>query len=392
MKKNKVFEKIQKSIMNNTTLKNKKILFILAFVLLILGAGCHFLGNKNMQPMMPMVNATVATVQEEEINNPKNYVAVIEAINSVDVVAKVSGSLDKVNFSEGSFVKKDDILFVIDKERYQANYDLAQAQLQSAEASLTRAERDYERQKQLSSKNIASKATFDAAESAYLQAKAGVAQAKAQLDLARIDLDYTDVKAYIDGEIGKTKVTVGNFVNASGAALARVVQMNPIRVAFSVTDKEFLAFQQQTEKDDINDLIMNIELPNGEVLHKKIEKVFASNETSIGTATVAVYVDVNNDEKKLRPGAYVKVFTTSTKPKKGIVIPEISIIQNEGNSLVFVVDENNVAKIRPVVLGDAYQGKQIILSGLNAGEKVLTGGLTNRMLRDGAQINIINAQ
>lgn len=369
----------------------KKYAFLLVLVLIILGAGCHFYKRNVVNGGMPPINGVVTEVREEVINNPKSYIALVEAINSVDVVAKVSGSLDKVNFEEGSFVKKDDVLFVIDKDRYQANYDLAKAQLESAEANLTKTERDYERQKQLSDKNIASKATFDAAESAYLQAKASVSQAKAQLELARIDLDYTDVKAYIDGEIGKTKVTVGNFVSASALPLARVVQLNPIRVAFSITDKEYLAALEMKEQN-VADFDINIELANGEVMKQKLEKVFVNNEVNMGTATVAVYADVNNDRKLLKPGSYVKVSIASSKPKKGMVIPEGAVIQNEGNSLVFVVNEENIAKIRPIKLGEAYDGKQVVEFGLRIGEKVLTGGLSNRMLRDGAQINVMNAQ
>ena len=391
MKKEKVLNKVK--AINKDSIRNidKKYIYIGAFVLLVLVAGCHFYGQRGASMGMPMVNATVAVAEEGDITNSKSYVGLVEAINSVDVVAQVSGSLDKVNFTEGSFVTKDDTLFVIDKERYQANYNLAQAQLESAEANLTKTERDYERQKQLSSKNIASKATFDAAESAFLQAKAYVSQAKAQLDLARIDLDYTEVKAYIDGIIGKTKVTVGNFVRASAEPLARVVQIDPIRIAFSLTDKEFLAAQAMG-KQNIEELELNIELASGEILKKKMENVFANNEVNMGTATIAVYADVKNEDKKLTPGSYVRIFVTTLNSRKGIMIPEKAIIQSEGNSLVFVVDENNTAKMRPVELGESFDGKQVILSGLSAGEKVMIGGLTNRMLRDGAPVNVVNAQ
>ena len=391
MKKEKVLNKMKAIKKNGIKNIDKKYVYIGAFVFLVLVAGCHFYGQRGVNMGMPAVNATVAIAKEEDITNSKSYVGLIEAINSVDVVAQVSGSLDKVNFTEGSFVKKDDVLFVIDKERYQATYDLAKAQLESAEANLTKTERDYERQKQLSSKNIASKATFDAAESAYLQAKASVSQAKAQLDLARIDLDYTEVKAYIDGIIGKTKVTVGNFVKASAEPLARVVQIDPIRVAFSLTDKEFLAAQAMG-KQNIEEFDLNIELSSGEVLKKKMENAFANNEVNMGTATIAVYADVRNEDKKLTPGSYVRISVTTTNPRKGIIIPEQAIIQSEGNSLVFVVDENNTAKMRPVELGEAFDGKQVILSGLSVGEKVMIGGLTSRMLRDGAPVNIVNAQ
>lgn len=386
--------KKDKSIQKQSNLKklNRKWVGIIVLVALVLGFGYRFYSLKSSNPMMPVINASVAVATEEIIDNPKSYVALIEAINSVDVVAKVSGSLDKVNFVEGSYVKKDDALFVIDKETYQANYNLAQAQLESAEASYTRAERDYSRQKKLSAKNIASKATFDAAESAYLQAKSAVSQAKAQLELARIDLDNTEVKAYIDGKIGKTQVTVGNYVNAFGGALARVVQVDPIRIAFSVTDKEFLEMQQETKQENIADLTVNIQLANGQILHEKINQIFSSNEINLGTATVAVYVDVKNDKGLLKPGAYVKMFITSANPKKGIVVPEVSVIQQGEDSSVYVVDGENIARIRKVSLGEVFDGKQVILSGLKAGDKVLTSGLSNMMLRDGAVLNILEAK
>ncbi len=391
MKKEEIISKIKRVVERFKALDRKKCIAIAVCLIVLIGVGrYYFYIKKGAQYGGIPVNATVVEVKKEQIVNPKSYVALIEAINSVDVVAKVSGSLDKVNFVEGSDVKKDDVLFVIDSEPYQASYNLAQAQLESANANLTKTKRDYDRQKQLSAKKIASKATFDTAESAYLQAEAAVSQAKARLELARIDLDNTKVKAYIDGVIGKTKVTVGNFVNASVEPLARVVQIDPIRVAFSLTDKEFLDLQK-IGKQNVEDYDINIELASGEVLKQKLSKIFANNEVNMGTATIAVYADVNNEQRLLRPGSYVRVFITSSKPKEEIVIPEQAIIQNEGNSLVFVVGEDNIAKMRLVQIGESYDGKQVILSGLSAGEKIMTSGLANRMLRDGAQINIVNA-
>lgn len=390
MQKIKFDKSVQKKVKEiKKNFKKKHYIYGAVFLLIVTVAGCHFYGQRNLNTGMPSVNATAAVATEEVINNTKNYVALVEAINSVDVVAKVSGSLDKVNFTEGSFVTKDDALFIIDKETYQAKYDLAKAQLESAEANLTRTERDYNRQKQLSAKNIASKATFDAAESAYLQAKAAVSQAKAQLDLASIDLKNTEVKAYIDGKIGKTQVTAGNYVNASGVALARVVQIDPIRIAFSVTDKEFLEIQRATEQDEISDLMINIELPDGEILHERINQVFTNNEINLGTATVAVYVDIKNEKHYLHPGAYVNISVTSDKKKIGITVPETAIMQADSQSFVYVVDDNNIAKLRPVTLGSVFDGKQVIASGLIAGEKVLVSGLANRMMRDGATINLL---
>ena len=369
---------------------NKRYLILGAFVLLAVGAGCHLFGQKTQQNGMPPINVAVAEAKKEIINNPKSYVALVEAINSVDVVAKVSGSLDKVNFTEGTYVTKDQPLFIIDKDKYQANYDLAKAKLESAVANLTKTKRDYNRQKKLSAKNIASKATYDSAESAYLQAKASVSQAQAQLDLAKLDLNNTEVKAYIDGYIGKTKVTVGNYVTASAEALAKVVQINPIRIAFSLTDKEYLEMQYAGEQN-LQDFVVNIELASGEVLREKLTKVFADNEINLGTATVAVYADINNEKGLLKPGAYVKMFITSDKPKQKIVIPEVAVIQNDGVSQVFVVDKENLLSVRKVELGEAFDSKQVIRSGIKPGERVVVSGMQNRMIRPNVKVNIVEA-
>lgn len=390
MQKKEFAEIVKTDVQEGIKVMKKSYLFAGAAALLAVIAGCHFYGQKTGEMQMPSINVTVAEAKEEVINNPKTYVALVEAINSVDVVAKVSGSLDKVNFVEGSFVKKDDPLFIIDKDTYQANYNLAKAQLESAKANLTKTERDYNRQKQLSAKNIASKATYDTAESAYLQAKAAVSQAQAQLDLAKIDLDNTEVKAYIDGYIGKTNVTVGNYVNASGEPLARVVQVNPIRIAFSLTDREYLEMQAAGERN-LNDFVVNIELASGEIFKEKLTKVFADNEVNLGTATVAVYADINNDKGLLKPGAYVKMFITSANPKKGIVVPEVAIMQDEEQALVYVVNADNIAVLRKVKLGESYDGKQVIESGLKSGEKVIVSGQQNRMMRSGAEVKIAAA-
>ena len=366
-------------------------LFIGALAFIGLVAGCQFYSKDKQEMRMPDINVTAITAEEKVVNNPKNYVAVVQAINSVDVVSKVSGTLDKVNFIEGNFVKKDEPLFIIDKDTYQVKYNLAKAQLESAKANLTKTERDFKRQKQLSSKNIASKATFDSAESAYLQAKAAVAQCEASLRLAEKDLNNTEVKAYIDGYVGKAKVTVGNYVNASSEVLARVVQTDPIRIAFSITDKEYLEMKALGEQN-LNDFEVNIELASGEIYKQKMDKVFANNEVSSDTATVAVYADIKNEKGLLKPGAYVKMFVTSAKPKKRIVVPEKAVVQSAEKSNVYVIADDNTVFLREVELGESYAGNQVILNGLSVGERIVVNGIQNRMMRPGATVKIVEGE
>ena len=148
---------------------------------------------------------------------------------------------------------------------------------------------------------------------------------------------------------------------------------------------------QAAGERDLNDFVVNIELASGEIFKEKLTKVFANNEVNLGTATVAVYADINNDKGLLKPGAYVKMFITSANPKKGVVIPEVAVIQNDEQAQVYVVNNDNVAVLRNVVLGDAFDGKQVISSGLKAGEKVVVSGQQNRMMRSGAEVKIAAA-
>lgn len=316
-------------------------------------------------------------VQELETRNvaPKNtYIGHVEAINSVNLKPQITGYVEKVLFEEGSQVNAGDILFVIEQERYLATVDLREAELASAKANLVRAERDYKRQSSLSKQNYASKATLDAAESAYLQAKAAVAQAKANLDLAKIDLGYTEIKAPISGHIGKALVTEGNYVSSATQTLARIVQTNPIRVAFSLTDKDMLNMRQ-LYGDKGAKLQTELVLSNGTVLVNHLQSRFTDNEVNTDTATVAVYAEYTNDDGLLIPGNYVDIRVGEKEPQMALLVPQAALAQDEHGNYVMVVNNDNIAEQKRVTLGDVVEDKQIVLSGLEADDKVIIQGL-----------------
>lgn len=317
----------------------------------------------------------IQEVVKHDTTQVNNQIAHVEAINSVNLLPQVSGTVDEVLFEEGSFVKAGDVLFVIDPDRYKATVDLRTAELSSAKASLTEAERNYNRQIKLSKQNIASKATFDAAESSFLQAKAAVKQAEANLDLAKIDLDYTKVTAPISGYIGKALVTKGNYVAASSQILARIVQVSPVRVTFSLTDREFLQLKNEHEKDSDVTMKARITLPDGNVLIEDFKSRFADNEVSTNTATVSIYSDLANTDEKLLPGNYVQIALIKDKPDMNVVIPQASLAQDEHGFYTFVVNADNVAEERRLVLGNVLGSGQIVKDGLKAGDKVIIQGL-----------------
>ena len=359
---------------------NRKILKQTAILLLCVGAGWFF--KSRLTPQVPMMGAgggdpyvLVQKVQQQNISPKRSYIGHVEAIKSVDLRPQITGYVEKVLFQEGSLVNEGDILFVIEQKRYMATVELREAELDSAKANLVRAERDYKRQKSLSSQNYASKATLDTSESNYLQAKAAVAQAEANLELAKIDMGYTEIKAPITGYIGKALVTEGNYVNSSTQNLARIVQVDPIRVAFSVADKDFLNMREQRMAQGSDSIKTEIVLPNGKVLANHLKSRFTDNEINSDTATIAVYAEYNNKDNLLIPGNYVDIRLGNKEDKLAILVPQASVAQDKHGNYVMVVGDDNIAYERRVVMGDTIEDKQIVLDGLKANERVIIQGL-----------------
>ena len=349
----------------------------LAFVVVCFGLGWYLKGKLSPHAsMMPGGGVPYVLVEELELKDvakQKGHIAHVEAINSVSLQPKVSGTVERVMFEEGSFVNEGDVLFVIDPSTFKATLDLRKAELEKAKAGLTEAERNYNRQIKLSKQNIASKATFDMAESAFLQAKATVAQAEANLALAQISYDDTFTRAPINGYIGKALVTKGNFVIASQQVLAKIVQLNPIRITFTLTDKEFVAFKADANQNNQKVKAL-ITLPDGTTKVKEFKSKFMNNEVDTSTATVSVYGDFENDDETLIPGSYVQIALVFDEAP-AILVSQAALAQDENGFYVFAVNEQNIAEERRIELGEAIGDKQIVKSGLSAGDKVVIKGI-----------------
>lgn len=339
-------------------------------------------GNAGMYGMGE-VYILAQKAQNKDVAAFNNKISYIEAINEVNLLSQVTGAVENILFEEGSLVKEGDVLFEIDPSKYQAAFDLAKARLDSANANFVKAERDYNRQVKLSDQKFASKATFDMAESAYLQAKAAVEEAKANLDIATIDLDNTKVRSPISGKIGKALVTKGNYVVASQVVLAKIVQVNPVRISFSMTDKEYAAIKKQGYKKE--DLTARITLATGDVITEKVVDTFLDNSVNPTTATLSVYADVANDAAMLIPGNYVQSAISDNEPVYSVVVPQTAVNYDKDGAFIYVAKINQekssenelhgVAEQRRVVLGETLNGsEQIILSGLSEGDLVVVQG------------------
>ena len=363
-------------------IKNRVIIRQIVILVLCVAFG-WFLKSKLTPSSAPMGGmgagepyVLVQKLETRNISPATSYIGHVEAIKSVNLKPQVTGYVEKVLFQEGSLVNEGDILFIIEQKRYIANVELRQAELASAKANLVRAERDYKRQKSLSSQNYASKATLDTSESNYLQAKAAVAQAEANLDLAKIDLDYTEIKAPITGYIGKALVTEGNYVNSTTQNLARIVQTDPIRVSFSVSDKDMLNMREMYKNGaDSSPIRTELVLPNGKILVNHLKSRFTDNEINSDTATIAIYAEYSNERNLLIPGNYVDIRVGKKDPQLAVLVPQGAIAQDEHGNYVMVVNDEDIAEERRVLLGDIIEDKQVVTDGLTADDRVIIQGL-----------------
>ena len=371
---------------------SNKIIWRVLGICLCIGIGWFLKSRLTPNMMAMMAGATgdpyvlVETVAEEDVTPYSSVIGHVEAINSVNLQPQVSGYLEEVRFDEGSVVKEGDVLFVIEKQRYQATADLRKAELDAAKASLTKIEKDYRRQKSLNQQKFASEARLDEAYSSLLQAQAAVKQTEANYNLAKIDLEHAEIKAPFSGKIGKAKVTEGNFVSSATGVLASIVQMNPVRITFSMTDKEISSVLQSGMQN--KHVSARIELPNGKVIKMDSINEFMDNSIDTNTATIAVYAEFMNDDELLIPGSYVNMKIDAGVAKKAITVLQSAIGQDEHGNYVMTVNGDGVVEQHRVALGEAIGSRQVVTSGIKVGDKVIVQGL--QKAADGKKVRAEN--
>lgn len=305
----------------------------------------------------------------------KKYIATVETINGVDVKSQAAGYLDKVLFEEGAFVKKGQLLFVIEQGRFKEAVNLAQADLARAQANLKEIENDHKRNLVLYRQKVLTASNIEASESALAQAKAAVKAAEANVETAKINLGYTEIKSAIDGVIGKALATKGNYIDMSGQSMARIVQLSPIRISFSVTDRDRLAAIKHSETT--GDFIKNVKvvLPDSSEIPVKVIHTFFDSEVNLSTATVAAYVDVENKNSLLLPGNHVDVLVQTDVEKPRLIVPQVALAQDAAGLFVYVVDADGKAVKTYVKTGETLDDGVTIEEGLNDGDDVIVQGL-----------------
>ena len=294
------------------------------------------------------------------------------AVDKVELHARVKGFLGPRKFSDGDEVKKDQILFTIEPEPYQAAVDQKIAQRDSAQAALNNAELQLKRAAELLRTNTGTQVTYDQRLSEQLQAKAQLEDANAQLRDAQIQLSYTEIKSPIDGRIGRASVSPGNIVGPDSGVLATVVKENPIRVLFPVTQRELLEARRDNSAGDPPSV--RVRLADGTFYKDKGKLDFIDVTVDPKTDGQIVRATFDNPDATLTDGQTVRVVLEDSKVPSLVAIPQAAIAIDQAGSYVYVVNDQNVAEQRRIKTGVSRDGMTAVTEGLKAGEKVIVQG------------------
>jgi len=326
----------------------------------------------------PPPAVTVAPVVKQNVAPRHTFVGRVAATQSVQLHAMVQGMLQQVAFEEGSDVKAGQLLFVIDPNVYQAQLDGAQAALAKAQATLKNDELTVARQQQLASHGNTPRATLDTAIATRDGDAAGVKAAEAQVQAAQINLGYTRITAPIQGRIGAAAVTKGNLVSTSTGVLATVVQLDPIRVVFSVDASSLITAEQQrgsSVHELTEEFLPKIQFSNGTMYDQKGDLSFVSNQVDAATGTIPIYASFPNPKNLLLPGQYVSVVVQPSTPEVRVLVPVAAVQQdNQGKFVLVVGADNKVSQQRFQATRQLGQN-WIVDKGLNEGQRVIVDGI-----------------
>lgn len=373
--------------------KCKQVLTYFAglFALLLLSA-CHPSGSQGAPPSMGPPPVTVAHPLAKEIVDYDEFTARLSAVSSVDIRARVNGYLAKVNFQDGAFVKKGDLLFVIDPRPYQAELDRVQAELDRAKTQLDLNENDFKRAESLFESKAISEEELDTRSKNRALAEGAVKSAQANLEAAQLNLAYTNILAPIDGRVSRAFVTEGNLVVGDGqnsTLLTTLVSVEPIYAYADVDEATVLKYQQLDReglrKNNNGQIPADLALGNSAdfAYHGYID--FIDNQIDSGTGTLHVRAIFHNPDRDLIPGEFARLRVTGSIKYTGMLIPDFAIGTDQEKKIVYVVGPDKTIQTKQVEPGQIVDGLRVIRSGLDPTDLVVLDRL--QILRPGMPVD-----
>lgn len=323
----------------------------------------------------PAPSVDVISVSEFPVANKWDAVGRVDSKDIVQIKSRVEGFLLTQGFKEGDIVEKDQVLFKIDPKPFEADLQLAKANVEKAKAALVEAKQNLRRGSELyAGKNI-SKSELDAYTSTERQAAAEVDATKAQVYSAAINLGYTTITAPFKGRISKIVYSVGNLISPSSGTLATIYSIDPIYVYFTVDEKDVVTYREKWGYGSSPKLKFMLRLPNGTSYPLEGKLDFAQPFIDKDTGTIDLRCVFPNPDSLLLSGMYVSVIVEDAEKKRMPVIPQSSVQQNQSGYTVVVVDKDDVATSRTVELGMRLDAMWVVINGLQAGERIIVEGL-----------------
>jgi len=328
--------------------------------------------------MGPPPLVEVEVVSSREVSAVEEYVGHVEAVEKVDLRARVEGFIEQMKFKEGDFVKKGQILYVIERAPYEAKVSEAEAKVAQARANLDRAQKRLKRLRSARPESVPA-TQMDSAIADESSARAQLMAALAELNLSRINLSYTVIRAPIAGRIGKSAYTRGNLVNSSSGPLATVVKIDPIRVLYWVSEREIsgllATLRKNVGKAESDPIKVRLRLADGREYPFSGKMDFIDNKVDPSTGTIAVRAIFPNKEGILVPGQYVTVLVAKKASQRVPVVPQRAVMEDRKGSYVLVINQENKVSVRRVKTGTIIDGAWAIEQGLSPGERIIVEGV-----------------
>lgn len=351
----------------------------MAVALACLLAGC----GQSQQAAAPAdPEVTVARPVQRTIVDQDEYVGRFVAVDSVEIRARVSGYLDKVDFTDGQMVKQGDLLFTIDKRPFETSLDQTQANLAQARANLAFAEADLARGSQLVRDKTITEQTFDQRTQAKSVAAAAVAAQEAAVRQARLDLGFTELRAPVDGRIGDRRVSPGNLVTGGTGGnttlLATIVSLDPIRFEFTFDEASYIRYQRLSRMDVSGregSAKVSLRLIDEPDYRHEGRMDFVDNVIDRGSGTIRGRAVFANPNGAFTPGMFGRIRVPGSAPYTALLVPDAVIGTEQARKFVLVVDDGNVVRQKYVTLGELTGDLRVIKTGLGPGDRVVVNGL-----------------
>jgi membrane fusion protein (multidrug efflux system) len=357
----------------------------------LLTAGAVAIGATGATLAQPAASGPPAVGVVEAVKRPitetSEFLGRIEAVNRVNVVARVTAFLENRLFNEGAEIKKGDELYRLERGPFEADLATKKAQVAQLQATLENAKLTTGRARTLLSGPAGQQSTYDAALANERSLEAQVLAAQAQVQFSQINLDYTDIRSPIDGRIGRTAVTEGNVVSPASGVLTTIVSQDPMYVTFPVSVRQRLELRDRyVPRGGINAVVIKLRLPDGRLYDPTGKVDFINNTIAQSTDTVTVRGVIPNAPlhdpsttggpvRELTDGEFVTVLLEGVQPVEVLAIPRAAVLSDQQGDYVFIVGPDNKAEQRRIQLGQSTPTMAAVISGLKPGDKVIVEGL-----------------